>query len=255
MRYHFTISMNKQAMKTSNLIPALALTLILSLSTFTGKAQYPVSIKQITDPLKGGLTEQDAAGGLREALEKGVVQGVKIVSAVDGYLGNAQIKIPFPPEAKEIESKLRGLGFGAKVDEVVTSLNRAAEDAAKSAEPVFVSSIKGMNISDAIGIVKGGDDAATRYLERTTTPELTRQFRPIVQASLDRVNATNLWTDLVKQYNQIPFVKKQNPDLAAYVTEKAIHGLFVMVAKEEAKIRKDPAARTTDLLKKVFGKH
>jgi hypothetical protein len=139
------------------------------------------------------------------------------------------------------------------VDEVVTSLNRAAEDAAKSAAPVFVSAINGMGITDAINIVKGNKDAATRYLEKTTSPELKAKFSPVVKASLDKVDATRLWTDLIKQYNQIPFVKKQNPDLAGYVTDKAIAGLFVMVAREEARIRQDPAARATDLLKKVFG--
>jgi hypothetical protein len=140
------------------------------------------------------------------------------------------------------------------VDEVVTSINRAAEDAAKSAEPVFVSAITGMSVSDGINIVKGNNDAATRYLEKTTSPELKTKFTPIIKASLDRVDATRLWADVIKQYNQIPFVKKQNPDLTAYVTEKALAGLFVMVSKEEAKIRTNPAARTSEILKKVFGK-
>ncbi|MDP1622824.1 MAG: DUF4197 domain-containing protein [Bacteroidales bacterium] len=216
-------------------------------------AQFPVSIKQILDPGKGGLSEKDAAAGIREALVKGTGASVAIVSKLDGYLGNQEIKIPFPPEAKEIESKLRAIGLGSQVDEVVVSLNRAAEDAAKSAEPVFVAAIKGMSISEAINIVKGNNDAATRYLEKTTSPELKVKFNPIIKTSLDKVDATRLWTELITKYNQIPFVKKQNPDLADYVTDKTITGLFVMVAKEEAKIRKDPAARVTELLKKVFG--
>ena len=217
-------------------------------------AQYPISIKQVLDPAKGGLTEKDAVAGIREALIKGTGEGVKIVSQVNGYFANPAIKIPFPQEAKDIETKLRGIGLGAQVDEVVTSLNRAAEDAAKSAEPVFVAAINGMNVTDAINIVKGNNDAATRYLEKTTSPELKVKFTPIIKASLDKVDATRLWADLIRQYNQIPFVKKQNPDLTGYVTDKAIGGLFVMVAKEEAKIRKDPAAQATELLKKVFGK-
>jgi hypothetical protein len=219
-----------------------------------GNAQFPTSIKQIIEPSKGGLTEQDAASGIREALIKGASEGVKIVSKTDGYLGNPKIRIPFPENAKQIESSLRSIGMGKQVDEVTTSVNRAAEDAAKSAEQVFVSAIKAMTINDAINIVKGSNDAATKYLERTTTPELQRQFSPIVKESLDRVNATKYWTDAVNTYNQIPLVKKQNPDLVAYVTEKAIQGLFVMVAEEEAKIRKDPMARTSEILKKVFGK-
>jgi len=216
-------------------------------------AQFPLEIKQILDPVKGGLSEKDAAAGIREALIKGTGEGVKIVSQLNGYLGNPQIKIPFPENARDIETKLRALGFGSQVDEVVTSINRAAEDAAKSAEQVFVSAINGMSINDAINIVKGSNDAATRYLERTTTPELKVKFSPIIKTSLDKVDATRLWADVINQYNQIPFIKKQNPDLVAYVTEKAIAGLFVMVAKEEANIRKDPMARTTELLKKVFG--
>jgi hypothetical protein len=232
------------------------LTIMLLLAGITGSyAQFPIEIKKITDQVSGGgkLTEKDAAAGIREALIKGTGEGVKIVSQVNGYFGNPQIRIPFPENAREIESKLRAIGLGSQVDEVVESVNRAAEDAAKSAEQVFVSAITAMTIADAINIVKGTNDAATRYLERTTTPELKAKFTPIVKASLDRVNATKLWADVVNSYNQIPFIKKQNPDLVGYVTDKAIAGLFVMVAKEEAKIRKDPMARTTELLKKVFG--
>ena len=229
------------------------LPVLFTILTFSSRAQFPVSIKQLTQPSKGSLTEQDATAGIREALIRGTNESVKIVSQLNGYFSNPEIKIPFPPEAKEVERQLRSIGLGSQVDDVVTSLNRAAEDAAKSAAPVFVDAIKAMTVSDAIGIVKGGNDAATKYLQKTTTETLKVKFTPIIKASLDRVNATKLWTDVIRQYNQIPFVKKQNPDLTAYVTERAIAGLFVMVASEEAKIRKDPAARVTDLLKKVFG--
>ena len=220
----------------------------------TVNAQFPIEINQILKPVQGSLTEKDAVAGIREALVTGTRESVNIVSKVNGYFANPEIKIPFPQEAKDIESQLRAIGLGSQVDEVVTSINRAAEDAAKSAEPVFVSAITSMSITDAINIVKGSNDAATRYLEKTTSPELKGKFSPIIKASLDKVDATRLWTEVIKQYNQIPFVKKQNPDLTIYVTDKAITGLFVMVAKEEAKIRKDPAAQVTDLLKKVFGK-
>lgn len=237
-------------MKRSILLSLIA----LLAGIFTANAQFPISIKQVLPTTKTGLSEKDAADGIREALVRGTGESVKIVSKLDGYLGNPEIRIPFPPEAKEIENKLRSVGMGTQVDNVVTSINRAAEDAAKSAADVFIASIRGMSISDALGIVRGGDHAATGYLEKTTTAELTAKFTPIVKASLDRVDATRLWGDVIRQYNQIPFVKKQNPDLTAYVTGKAIAGLFVMVAKEEAKIRKDPAAQVTDLLRKVFGK-
>jgi hypothetical protein len=140
------------------------------------------------------------------------------------------------------------------VDEVILTLNRAAEDAAKSAQSIFISAITGMNISDALQIVRGNNNAATQYLAKTTTPELKAKFSPVIKSSLDKVDATRLWAELITAYNQIPFVTRQNPDLTGYVTDKAISGLFTMIAKEELKIRQNPVARTTELLKKVFGK-
>jgi hypothetical protein len=231
-------------------LSAILFILQISLASF---GQFPISIKQVMNPAQGSLTEKDAVAGIREALVKGTGDGVKIVSKVNGYLADPEIKIPFPPEAKDVESKLRAIGLGSQVDEVVTSINRAAEDAAKSAEPVFVAAINGMSITDAVSIIKGSNDAATRYLEKTTSAELKVKFSPVIKASLDRVDATRLWAEVIRQYNQIPFVKKQNPDLVSYVTGKAIAGLFVVVAKEEAKIRQNPAARTTEILRKVFG--
>jgi len=200
-----------------------------------------------------GLTEKDAADGIKEALVNGTGESVKLVSILDGYWGNPEIKIPFPSEAKEMESKLRSIGMGKKVDEFNLSMNRAAEKAANEAKPIFIAAIKGMTVKDAINIVKGQSDAATMYLKNTTSPELKDKFQPIIKTSLDNVNATKYWSDLISIYNKIPFVKKMNPDLTGYVTEKAINGLFIMIAKEEVKIRKDPMARTSELLKKVFG--
>ena len=231
----------------------LFIVLFISLFSIGSNAQFLDDVKKMVDPGKAGLTEKDAAAGIKEALEKGTGESVNFVSKLDGYFGNPEIKIPFPENAKEIESKLRAIGMGSQVDQVVLSVNRAAEDAAKSAQTIFVAAIKGMTINDAIQIVKGNNNAATAYLKKTTTSELRAKFSPVIKASLDKVDATRLWTDVIQSYNQIPFVKKQNPDLTAYVTDKAIDGLFVMIAKEELKIRKDPVARTTELLKKVFG--
>jgi hypothetical protein len=200
-----------------------------------------------------GFSESEAVQGIKEALVKGTGESVNIVSVLDGYFGNAEIKIPFPEDARMVESKLRSIGMGKQVDEAILSLNRAAEDAAKQAKPIFVNAITAMSISDAIGIVKGPDDAATSYLRNTTSPDLRVKFRPEIQKSLDKVQATKYWKDLISAYNKIPFVQKVNPDLAGYVTDKAIQGLFVMISKEEKKIRKDPVARTTEILKKVFG--
>jgi hypothetical protein len=154
---------------------------------------------------------------------------------------------------KHVEKKLRQIGMGEQVDKFILSLNRAAEDAAKEAKPVFVAAIKGMTIQDAMGILKGEDDAATQYLKKTTSTELHSKFNPIIKTSLDKVDATKYYSDLIKAYNRIPLVEKVNPNLDEYATEKAMEGLFIMIAKEEVSIRKDPAARTSALLKKVFG--
>jgi hypothetical protein len=227
--------------------------LLMFLIPMGSNAQF---LKKVTKTLNSGtatgLTENDAVAGIKEALIQGTNEGVSLLSVVDGYFGNPEIKIPFPKDAGMVESRLRAVGLGSEVDKAILSINRAAEDAAKEAKPIFVSAITGMSISDAIGIVKGNDNAATQYLRKTTTTELAAKFKPVIKTSLDKVNATKYWTDLINTYNKIPMVQKMNPDLAAYVTDQAINGLFVMIAKEEQKIRKDPVARTTELLKKVF---
>jgi hypothetical protein len=216
-------------------------------------AQLLKDAKKLLNPKNKGLTEKDAADGIKEALVNGTGESVKMVSALDGYWGNPEIKIPFPAEAKDMESKLRAMGMGKKVDEFNESMNRAAEKAANEAKNIFIAAIKNMTVRDAINIVKGTDNAATMYLKNNTSPELIGKFKPIIKTSLDNVNATKYWSDLITVYNKIPFIKKMNPDLPQYVTQKAIDGLFIMIAKEELKIRKDPAARTSELLKKVFG--
>ncbi|MGC1389650.1 MAG: DUF4197 domain-containing protein [Bacteroidales bacterium] len=216
-------------------------------------AQFLKDAKKLLSSKSKGLTEKDAADGIKEALVNGTGVSVKLVSVPDGYWGNPEIKIPFPAEAKEMESKMRAIGMGKKVDEFNESMNRAAEKAASEAKPIFINAIKGMTVRDAINIVKGADNAATMYLKNNTSPELVAKFQPIIKTSLDNVNATKYWSDLITIYNKIPLVKKLNPNLPQYVTQKAIDGLFIMIAKEELKIRKDPMARTSELLKKVFG--
>lgn len=201
---------------------------------------------------KDGFTAEEAANGLKEALIQGTGKGVNVLSVADGYLGNPEVKIPFPEDAKNVEKKLRQLGFSKQVDEAITSLNRAAEDAASEAKDIFVAAIRGLTIDDAINIVKGEQDAATQFLERETTSDLTSKFSPIINASLKKVDATKYWSDVMGTYNKIPLVKKVETDLTAYVTQKAIDGLFVMIAKEELNIRQNPGARATELLKKVF---
>ena len=199
------------------------------------------------------LTTEDVASGLKEALVKGISNGSELASRTDGYFKNEAIKILFPPDAKRAEEKLRQVGLGNEVDKFVMALNRGAEDAAREAKPIFVAAIRSMTIDDAWGILKGDQDAATQYLKRTTTAQLKQKFEPVIQNSLEKVNATKYYGDLISTYNKIPFVEKADPDLAGYATDKAIEGLFVMVAREEREIRQDPMARTTDLLKRVFG--
>lgn len=202
----------------------------------------------------GNFTQTEAANAIKEALTKGITAGVNKVSVTDGYFKNTAIKIPFPTQVKTIENTLRSVGMGSLVDNFVKSINRAAESSAKQAGPIFVNAITKMTINDAINIVGNQQpDAATRFLERTTTEQLVTSFKPSIKTALDKSLATKYWKDITTYYNKIPFVSKVSTDLPDYVTRKAISGLFYMVAQEEAKIRKDPAARTTDILQKVFG--
>ncbi|MFM8741037.1 MAG: DUF4197 domain-containing protein [Cytophagales bacterium] len=199
------------------------------------------------------LTTAEVGDGLKEALVIGISKGADLTSQLDGYFKNPEIKIPFPPDVKKVEDKLRQIGLGNEVDRFVMTLNRGAEDAAKEAKPIFIAAIRQMTIEDAWGILKGQPDAATQYLKRTTTAQLKEKFKPVVQNSLNQVNATKYYGDIVNNYNKIPFIEKVNPDLNEYATDMAIQGLFTMIAKEELNIRKDPVARTTELLKRVFG--
>lgn len=199
------------------------------------------------------LTNDEVIKGLKEALSVGTNNSSASASKVDGYLKNPKLFIPWPEEAKDMRAKLIKLGMEKKVLEFETSLNRAAEEAAKSAAPIFIDAITKMSISDGFAILNGADSAATNYMRKNTYAPLKEKFTPIVQEAITKVKVTSYWNPLVTKYNKIPGVKKQNPDLNAYVTNKAINGLMVLLLEEEAKIRKDPAARVTDLLKKVFG--
>lgn len=200
----------------------------------------------------GNPTQSQIVQGLKQALTIGTQNSTSRLSAVDGFFADAAIKILMPPEAKNVEKTLRQFGLGSLVDKTILSLNRAAEDAAKSATPIFTDAIKQMTISDALGILQGGDFAATNYFKQKTTASLTAAFSPVIAKSLNKVDATKYWSDVFSTYNK--FAAKQVPaDLTAYVTQKAIDGIFYEIGLEEQKIRKDPAARVTELLKQVFG--
>lgn len=220
-----------------------------------GKGLLDDVVNVVTDVTKGGsFTEAEAAKAIRDALMNGITSGVQKVSVKDGYYGNALIKIPFPKEAQVVASTLNTIGMGSLVDNMVVQLNRAAEESATQATPIFLNSISQLTISDAVNIVGNQQpDAATQFLQRTTTEQLVAAFRPKVKSVLDKTLTTQAWSQVMGTYNQIPMVQQINPDLTDYVTRKALDGLFYMVAQEEAKIRKDPVARTTDILKKVFG--
>ena len=200
-----------------------------------------------------GLSNEQVVAGLKEALSLGAQNSSTKLSAADAYFKNAFIKILMPPEAKEVESQLRALGMGKLVDDAILSMNRAAETAAKDAAPIFLDAIKKMSFNDAVGIVTGSQDAATQYLKKTTSPQLTSKFKPVIQSALAKTDATKYWNDVFSNYNKIPFVKKVNPDLTSYVTQEALDGLFYTLALEEAKIREDPVGTANSLIKMVFG--
>ena len=204
---------------------------------------------------EGGLTNMDIGNGLKQALELGVGEGALNLSKVNGFL-ESPYKILLPAEVRKVTDKMKGIpGFSNVEAEMVKLLNRGAEDAAKSAKPIFVNAIKNMSITDAMGILMGQNTAATNYLEKNTSNPLYTAFSPTIKTSLDRVNATKYWNDVVTKYNAFPLVRnKVNPDLTDYVTNQALKGMFGMVAQKEKGIRSDVSQRTTDLLKQVFAK-
>ncbi|MCW3084494.1 MAG: hypothetical protein JWP12_1860 [Bacteroidetes bacterium] len=210
----------------------------------------PPSVQNTT---KSTVSNDDVVSGLKEALTIGTNNSTSLASKVDGFYKNPALFIPFPTQAQKVKDYAKQVGMSSQVDKFEMTLNRAAEEAAKNAAPIFINAVKGMSITDGFSILKGGDNAATLYLKDKTTAELTAKFRPIVQAAIDKVQLTKYWNPLVTKYNKIPMVQKQNPDLTAYVTGKAIDGLFKLIADEELKIRKDPAAQVTTLLQNVFG--
>lgn len=205
-------------------------------------------------PTGTGITEAEAGQGIKEALGQGLVKAVLNLNKTDGFFGSQFYKVLLPPDAVKIENTLRDLGMGRMVDKAILSINRAAEDAVGYAKPIFVSAIKDMTLMDAINIVKGPKDAATNYFRGKTREALLAAFLPSIKSSLDKVDATKYYGDIVSTYNNFPTTfKKINPDLPSFVVEKATDALFDQIAKEEANIRENPVARTTEILRKVFG--
>ena len=200
----------------------------------------------------GALSQEEVGNGLKEALNIGLNEATQFLSAKDGYF-KSPYKILLPEEAQKVVTKLKLVPAFANVEADLTErMNRAAEDAAQKAKPIFIAAIKKMSFADALNILKGNPDAATRYLEKSTYTALYAEFKPIVQASLDKVNARSYWTSATTAYNKIPFVTKTNPELDDHLTKMALVGLFSLVEQKEKGIRSDNKLRTSDLLKKVF---
>lgn len=231
--------------------------LVIAFSATTANAQ----LKGLADKAKNALgsktgttslSNTDISAGLKEALKKGVSQQVTKLTATDGFFKNEAVKILLPDELKKVDQTLRKMGMASLADEGIKVLNRAAEDAVKEATPIFVNAITSMSITDAKNILMGADNSATTYLQKSTTTPLYGKFNPVVKTSLSKVGADAVWATIIKKYNSLPLVSKVNPDLNDYVTNKAMDGVFKMIAVEEKNIRNNFTSRTSDLLKKVF---
>jgi hypothetical protein len=222
-------------------------TLILSFSSCEVLSQLPTTTGN-------GVSQNEAGQGIKEALGQGLVRAVLNLNKTDGFFGNQFYKILLPPEVQKVENTMRNLGLGRMVDRAVLQINRGAEDAVGAARPIFVEAIKQMTIADAFALIRGPKDGATNYFREKTSAALIQAFSPVVQQSLDKVEATRYYGDLINSYNKFPTTRnKLNPDLTSYVVGKTVDALFDQIAKEELEIRENPVKRTTEILKKVFG--
>lgn len=244
-----------------NILTPFALVLILTQSSCAQKLQQLAKDVQIKVPTQvvnqtPQLTNEEVVSGLREALQVGIKNAVNKSAVLDGFLGNPEIRLPFPPDAIKVREKALQLGMNSQVEKFETTLNRAAEEAVKEALPIFTQAILNMSVQDGFAILKGGNGAATRFLQEQTSQQLYNAFLPKVKDATAKVSLTAYWTPLINKYNAAVALtggERINSDLDAFVTQRAIEGLFKMVQQEEDKIRANPAARVTDLLAKVFG--
>jgi len=236
-------------MKTSFIVIAFSL-IVLPAGSFA-----QIKLKDVLNKKSSsGITENEAGQGIKEALTNGVTTAVLNLNKTDGFFGSEFYKMLLPPDAKKVESTLRNIGMGGQVDKAILAINRGAEDAVGFAKPIFVDAIKEMTLKDALNIIKGPKDGATNYFKDRTKEKLITAFTPSVKSSLDKTDATKYYSDIITSYNKLPTTfKKINPDLTSYVVGRAVDALFDQVAKEEANIRANPLARTSDMLKKVFG--
>lgn len=229
--------------------------LALAFVPLIANAQLKDLIKQVSGQTAGANLNTnglDIAAGLKEALNAWISKQVSKLTATDGFYKNAAVKILMPEELQRVDKALRSMGMGKLADDGVKALNRAAEDAVKEATPIFVNAVKTMSITDAKNILMGSNNAATTYLQKSTSAPLYEKFSPVVQQSIGKVGADQIWSKIITQYNKLPLVSKVNPDINDYVTNKALDGVFKMIAVEEGSIRTNLNARSSDLLKKVF---
>lgn len=241
-------------MKMRRLLAISLLITLITIPPLSASAQLKDILKSIRETLRGGeLSESKIIRGLKEALQIGTANAVGILSQVDGYYKNPKVRIPLPESVQKVERLLRAVGFGPKVDAFEMSMNRAAERAAPEAKALFLDAIRQMTLSDAKKILQGRDNEATLYFEDKTRGRLHELFKPIVRTVMSEVGVTRSYQELDAKVRSIPFAERMSFDLDEYVTGKGLDGLFLMVAEEERKIRQNPAARVTDLLKEVFG--
>ncbi|GHA28150.1 hypothetical protein GCM10007103_07130 [Salinimicrobium marinum] len=237
------------SLKKNNMKKIFLLFLIFSFSSCA-------ELQQIADnlPQEGGysISNQEIAGGLKQALQKGIDTRVTELTEEGGFFRNELVRITLPPELQKVDKTLRDIGLDALADEGLLVLNRAAEEAVKEATPIFVNAVQEITFADARNILLGNDRAATDYLSGKTTTQLYSKFNPVVTNSLEKVGATQVWNNIINRYNQLPLTGKVNPDLADYVTQEALEGVFTMIAVEEVEIRNQVSARTTNLLRRVF---
>jgi len=244
-------------MKLRNTILVMGVTLLVTLSSGAARAGFEDFLKKtLQNALEGnaGLSENEIVQGLKEALEIGTDNAVRLLSRVDGFYRQPDVKILLPEKVRQVESFIRSAGFGNQVDAFELSMNRAAEQAAPQARKLFWEAITQMTFEDARYILAGRENEATLYFQAKTTDQLTALFRPLVHNTMADVGVTRAWQDLDSSMSRIPFVESFRFDLDAYVTGKTLDGLFFMIEQEERKIRQDPAARVTELLQKVFKK-
>lgn len=235
----------------------LSLLLLLTLVA-ADTALLQAGIKGLIRDRKPGrtvkLSQGEIAEGLKEALKRGITLAVRALGKRGGFYDNHALRIPFPPDAKSAERRLRQMGMGDKIDDFIRKMNNGAEDAAKEAVQIFIDAITSLSVRDAQEILSGGDTAATDYFRQTTTQALVRAFGPPIRRALEGTGAIDLWKNLARTYNRLPLSRnKLNPDIVAYTVEETLKRLFDKIADAERDIRRNPAARVTNILKKVFG--